>query len=57
MLGCMIDISDITGKNIQKSEIKQVNLNMNIQNLNSGIYFIRISKNNECIHSQKIIKN
>lgn len=53
-----IDVSDITGKNIYSTQYSTINnqLNLDLSELESGIYFIKIKSNSQSITKKLIIR-
>ena len=50
-----ITIFDIVGKNVSEMELVNGNNTLNIENLNSGIYFYSIKRNVNVIESKKLV--
>lgn len=55
-INSIMEIFDILGSSVYKSEIKNKNQTINISNLNTGIYTYKISNNSEIMKTGKVIK-
>jgi len=54
---CYIEVFDSQGKLIIYKELQSFNNQLKLRQQNKGIYFFRILKNNQPLHSGKFIKN
>ena len=53
--GCFIEVLDVTGKIILSKHVYEINSMLDVSELNSGLYFIRIEKNG-AVSNLKFVK-
>ena len=51
-----VEIINITGQKVFTNSYSNLSTSVNVENLNSGIYFIRITADNKKIYNYKLMK-